>query len=261
VRCIEPVCRVKIDRLPGFPTEGEIMSGSFVEVPIAAGETMPAYYVRGSGEMPMPGIVLLQEIFGINANMRETAATFAQLGYDVIVPDLFWRQEARVDLDPSSEQDRERATSLMKGMDVELAIEDSLAAAAYLRALSGDSRKIGAVGYCLGGKLAYLLAMGRGIDASVSYYGVAIQGALDEADDLGAPLLLHIAERDHLCPAEAQAAIHRSFDNNDKVRILDHPGVGHGFARQGFPSFDPEAAGRANQATAEFLTKHLGNGA
>jgi carboxymethylenebutenolidase len=222
---------------------------------------MPAYYVRGSGETPLPGIVLLQEIFGINANMRETAETFAQLGYDVVVPDLFWRQEARVDLDPSSERDRERATSLMKGLDVKLAIEDSLAATAYLRALSGDPRKIGAVGYCLGGKLAYLLAMDWGIDASVSYYGVAIQGALDQADNLRAPVLLHIAESDHLCPAEAQAAIHRSFDNNEKVRILDHPGVGHGFARRGFPSFDAEAAGRADRATEEFLTELLGNGA
>ncbi len=236
------------------------MPGSFVKVPIGAGGTMPAYYVRGSGETPLPGIVLLQEIFGINANMRETAETFAQLGYDVVVPDLFWRQEARVDLDPSSEQDRERATSLMKGLDVKLAIKDSLAAAAYLRALGGDP-KIGAVGYCLGGKLAYLLAMDCGIDATVSYYGVAIQGALDQADDLRAPLLLHIAESDHLCPAEAQAAIHRSFDNNETVRILDHPGVGHGFARRGYPSFDPEAAGRADRATAEFLTEHLRNGA
>jgi carboxymethylenebutenolidase len=261
VNCIKPVCRVKVDHLPGFPTEGEIMPGSFVEVPIGAGGTMPAYYVPGSVEGANPGIVLLQEIFGINANIRETAATLAKSGYDVIVPDLFWRQEPRVDLDPSSEHDRERATLLMKGLDVGLAIQDSLAATAYLRASAEGPRKIGAVGYCLGGKLAYLLAMGSAIDASVSYYGVAIQGALDQADDLQIPLLMHIAERDHLCPPEAQAAIHQCFDNNENVRILDHSGVGHGFARRGFPSFDPEAAGRADRATAAFLTEYLGNGA
>jgi len=134
-------------------------------------------------------VVILQEIFGINANIRGIADEYAAAGYVTIAPDLFWRQERRVEPDPAT--DRERATALMKGLNQAQAIDDSLAAAAYLRRSKNSSGKTGAVGYCLGGRLAFFLATRLEIAAAVSYYGVAIESVLDRVDELDAPLLLH----------------------------------------------------------------------
>lgn len=117
------------------------------------------------------------------------------------------------------------------------------------------------MGYCLGGKLAYLLANRPGIEAAVSYYGVAIQDALGNATDVRCPLLLHIAQEDHLCPPAAQTAIKDALGSLNGVQVMVHPGVGHAFARKGGASFDPVAAKRANGATAAFLTRTLGTAA
>jgi carboxymethylenebutenolidase len=233
------------------------VTGSYIEIPTSDGQLMPAYLVESDRGEYRAGVVLLQEIFGVNANMRGTADTIASLGYDVIVPDLFWRQELRVELDPSSVTDRERATSLMKGLNQEQAINDALGAATYLRTAKRVSGKIGVLGYCLGGKLAFLLAMRANIAAAVSYYGVAIQSALDRVDELQAPLLLHIAMEDHLCLIDAQKAIHKLLDSRADVEIIDYPGVGHAFARRGGASFNLEAAERADSATAAFLARNL----
>ena len=233
------------------------MTGSYIEISMPNGELMPAYLVEGHGGRHRAGIVILQEIFGVNANMRITAKAFASLGYDVIVPDLFWRQQPRVELDPSSAADRERATVFMKGLNQERAIHDALAAAAYLRKSKRNAGKTGAVGYCLGGKLAFLLAIRAEIAAAVSYYGVAIDSVLDRADELAAPLLLHIGVEDALCRANAQKAIHKALDSRVNVEIIDHPAVGHAFARRGGTSFNQDAAERADNATAAFLSRHL----
>lgn len=204
------------------------------------------------------GVIVLQEIFGINANIRAIADSFAEAGYNAIAPDLFWRQEAGVELDPASEPDRERATTLMKGLDQPLAIVDALAAAANLRGLPGANGTVGAVGYCLGGKLAYLLSMQPGIDAAISYYGVAIQAALDQVGQVTAPLLLHIAELDHLCPPEAQAAIEAAVSGYDHITVMRYPDVGHAFARRGGAAFNEQDAERADSATLALLEQEVG---
>src|SRR3546814_1396681 len=110
-------------------------------------------YLARSDRPNGAGIVVLQEIFGVNANMRAVSDAFSAAGFNAIVPDLFWRQQPDVDLDPAT--DRERATELMKGLNTELAVADALVAADYLRTLDGANGKVGAVGYCLGGKLAF----------------------------------------------------------------------------------------------------------
>lgn len=235
------------------------MIGSYVEISMSDGGRMPAYLVEGIGSERRAGLVVLQEIFGVNANMRQTAEAFASLGYDVIVPDLFWRQERRVELDPSSATDRERATALMKGLNQDRALDDAIEAAAHLRGLERSSGQIGAVCYCLGGKLAFLLTTRAEIAAAVSYYGVAIEAVLDRVDELSAPVLLHIGVEDALCPKEAQAAIHKALNARAGVEIIDHPGVGHAFARLGGATFNREAAERADDATAAFLSRHLDN--
>lgn len=203
------------------------------------------------------GVVVLQEIFGVNANMRAVADAFSAAGFNAIVPDLFWRQEPGVDLDPAT--DRDHATELMKGLDAELAVADALVAADYLRALDGANGKIGAVGYCLGGKLAFLLAMTSGIDAAVSYYGVAIQAQLDQVGKVKRPLLLHLAEDDHLCPPEAQLAIEQAAAAQaGHIQVLRHPGVGHAFARINSPAYVPASAKVADAATFALLRPALG---
>ncbi|HKQ82547.1 MAG TPA: dienelactone hydrolase family protein [Steroidobacteraceae bacterium] len=231
--------------------------GSYIEIPVSKEGRMPAYLVEASGRDARPGIVVLQEIFGVNANMRQTAEVFATLGYDVIVPDLFWRQEPRIELDPSSPADRARAMTLKAGLDEECAVQDALAAVAHLQRSGRASGRAGAVGYCLGGKLAYLLATHAELSAAVSYYGVAIHGALDRAAALCAPLLVHIATNDDLCPPAAQKAIHDALGPRPNVQIIDHAAVGHAFARRGSTAFRSEAAERADSATAAFLTRHL----
>ena len=204
-------------------------------------------------------VVVLQEIFGITANLRGVVDDLAKAGYIAIAPDLFWRQAAGLELDPGSAADTERAMGLLKGLDYGLAIEDALVAANYAKQLPGANGKLGAVGYCLGGRLAYHLAMKPGINAAVSYYGVGIHSALDQAANVKCKLLLHVAEADQLCPPEAQAAIAKAMvPYADKISIVSYPGVGHAFARRGFgPTFNAEAAKRADAATLALLETEL----
>ena len=146
---------------------------------------------------------------------------------------------------------------MLRGLDQELAVQDALAAAEYMRSIRGANGKVGAVGYCLGGKLAYLMAMHDAIDAAASYYGVAIQGSLDQASKIQAPLLLHIAECDHLCPSEAQQAIADAMEGKAEVMVMSYPDVGHAFARQGGENYNTPAAERADAATARPFEKAL----
>jgi carboxymethylenebutenolidase len=231
------------------------MFASTVTLRTDAGSSFGAY-LAGSNRPNGASVVVLQEIFGVNANMRSVAEGLATAGFTAIVPDLFWRQQPGVELNPAT--DRERATELMKGLDQDLAVMDALLAAHYVRTLNGGNGKVGAVGYCLGGKLAYLLSMEAGIDAAASYYGVAIQGALDRMGAVRCPLVLHIAEEDQLCPPEAQAAIEQAAaQHSDRVKVMRYAGVGHAFARRGSPVFDQQAAERADNATKELLRANL----
>jgi carboxymethylenebutenolidase len=201
-----------------------------------------------------PGLVVLQEIFGVNAYVRSVCDRFAEAGYLALAPDLFWRQEPGVQL---AETDREKASQLMGGLDLGLATADANAAAQYLRAQEKCSGPVGAVGYCLGGKLAFLMSTGLEVKAAVSYYGVGIQSLLDKVSAVNAHLLLHIAEADALCPPEAQTKIAVAVRDNPKISLVSHAGVGHAFARTGSAAFDPAAAACADSHTAAFLQRHL----
>jgi carboxymethylenebutenolidase len=230
------------------------MASTDVYVQSADGGRFAAYLAMPPAVTRTPGVVVLQEIFGVNANIRAIVDAFAAAGFIAIAPDVFWRQQAGVNLDPGRAEDRERAMGLMKGLDERLAIEDAAAAMAYVRGLPQSNGRVGAVGYCLGGKLAYLMAARTNVDAAVSYYGVQIQASLDEAARVRAPLLLHVAAEDTLCPPETQAAIAAAMAPlHDRVSIRTYPGVGHAFARRGGASFDEAAAAQADSATLGFL--------
>jgi carboxymethylenebutenolidase len=204
-----------------------------------------------------PGIVLLQEIFGVNRYMREVADWYAQRGFVVACPDLFWRQEQGVEIDGHSEADWQRAFGLYQGLDQDRAIEDAAATMSALRRHPACEGPVGAVGFCLGGKLAYLLAVRHRPNAAVGYYGVGIENALDEAGQPACPLLLHIAGKDQYCPPAAQEVIHEVLGGNSLVTIYDYSGQDHGFARTGGEHFDPVAAEIANLRSFEFFARHL----
>jgi carboxymethylenebutenolidase len=204
-----------------------------------------------------PGIVLLQEIFGVNQVMRDIAAWYADRGFVVICPDLFWRQEPGIELTDQTEADWQKAFSLYQGLDEAKTIDDAAAAMALLRSHPACTGRVGAVGYCLGGKLAYLLAVRHQPECSVGYYGVSIEKALDEAAKLDTPLMLHVAGKDQYCPPEAQAQIHMALDGNSLAKLHDYPDCDHAFARVGGAHFDAAAAELANLRTLEFFARNL----
>jgi carboxymethylenebutenolidase len=204
-----------------------------------------------------PGVVLIEEIFGVNKVMRDLADGFARQGYVVLCPDLFWRQEPGIQMTDQTEAEWAKAFSLYKGFDEAKGVEDLKSTLAHLRKLPACTGKVGSVGYCLGGKLAYLMATRSDADSSVGYYGVGIDAALDEAKSIKRPLMLHIAEKDEYCPPAAQAKIKDALKDNPLVTLYTYPGVGHGFARPGGQHYNKEAAELANRRTAEFFQKHL----
>ncbi len=201
-----------------------------------------------------PGIVLAQEIFGVNDVMRETADQFAKQGYKVICPDLFWRQEPGIQITDKTEKDWEKAFSLYQGFDEDKGIEDLKLALNFLR--DQGCKKVGSVGYCLGGKLSYLMATRSNADCNVSYYGVGIDAALSEADNIKNPLILHIAEEDGFVDKAAQEKIKQSLTSNH-ITIHSYTGVDHAFARIEGINFDEKAAQSANERTSTFFEEHL----
>jgi carboxymethylenebutenolidase len=204
-----------------------------------------------------PGILVIQEIFGVNQGMRDLADGFAAQGYVALCPDLFWRQAPGIQLTDQTEDEWKRAFELYQGFDEGKGVTDLQVTLAYLRQYEACSGKVGSVGYCLGGKLAFLMATRSEADCNVGYYGVGIDKALDEAARITRPLLLHIAEKDEFCPAQAQQAIISVLGKNPKVTIHTYPGVGHAFARIGGQHYDKAAAESANRRTAEFFKQHL----
>jgi carboxymethylenebutenolidase len=218
-----------------------------------------AHVARPAGTAPRGAVVMIQEIFGVNRTMRELSAWVASMGFIAVAPDLFWRQQPGVDLDPDAGQAQwEQAFGFMKGMDQDKAVEDLKASLAVARTLPGANGKVATMGYCLGGRLAFMMAARGDADANVSYYGVGLEGLLGEASAIKAPLLVHIAELDKFVPAAAQAQITAGLAGHPTASVHVYPGVDHAFARLGGHSFDARAATIANGRTAELLARVLG---
>ncbi len=220
------------------------------------GGSFAAYLAKPSTETA-PGILVIQEIFGVNAVMRDLCDGFAAQGYLAICPDLFWRQEPGIDITDQSEEEWNKAFSLFQGFNETKGVEDLIATLDFLREYPGCAGRVGAVGYCLGGKLAYLMATRSNAACTVGYYGVGIENALDESSAITHPLLLHIAEKDQFCPPEAQASITAALSTISAITIHTYPGVDHAFARIGGAHYDKAAADFANDRTATFFRSHL----
>ena len=203
------------------------------------------------------GVVVIQEIFGVNAVMRAVADDLAASGFFALVPDLFWRLEPGVQLTDKTDAEWQRAFSLMKRFDATSGVKDIQAAITQLRRQPGCTAKVGAMGFCLGGFLAYLTAARTDCDASVGYYGMNIQNFLGEAANIKKPLMLHVAGKDEYHPPEAQKKVADGLAGNRLVTIHTYPEMNHAFARPGGAHYDHANAGLANGRTITFFRQHL----
>ena len=215
-------------------------------------------YVARPGAARAPAVVAIQEIFGVNAVMRQVCDDLAAQGYLAICPDLFWRLEPDVDITDQTQAEWDKALSLMGRFDVDQGVQDIAATLAHIRDDAQCTGKAGAVGYCLGGRLAYLAATRTDSDASVGYYGVGIDGYLGEAGRICRPLMLHIAAEDGFVPKPAQEQMIAGLKDNSHVTLHRYDGVDHAFARVGGKSYNEAAASLADSRTADFFRRHLG---
>ena len=216
-----------------------------------------AYRATPAGT-PKAAIVVIQEIFGVNAGIRRKCDTLAEAGYLAIAPDLFWRLEPGIELDPDIKPEMDRALGLMGQFDQDKGIADIEATIRAARAELGDDAKVGVVGYCLGGRLAFMTAARTDVDASVGYYGVGIDGLLGEKHAIAHPVLLHVPEEDHFVDKAAQAAMHAGLDDHPKVTIYDYAGEDHGFATEFGERRSDASAKLADERTAKFFAENLG---
>jgi len=233
------------------------MSGQDVRIKSSPDGEFGAYLASpASGRGP--GLVVIQEIFGVNSVMRKIADEFAARGYFALAPDLFWRLEPGVQLSDQSDAEWKRAFDLMGRFDQDAGVRDIQTSITYLRhSVAGCTGKVGAVGYCLGGLLAFLTATRTDCDAAVGYYGVNIQEKLSEAAKIRKPVMLHITGKDEYVPPEAQKKIVEGLKNNPLVTIHSYAEMNHAFARAGGAHYDKACADLANGRTSTFLRQHL----
>jgi carboxymethylenebutenolidase len=230
------------------------MGGTEIRIKAADSGDFMGYLATPEGGSG-PGIVVIQEIFGVNAVMRKITDDLAAQGYLALCPDLFWRQEPGIQITDQTEEHWARAFELFQGFDLDKGVQDLDSTIERLRALDGCSGKVGTVGYCLGGRLALLSATRTQSDASVGYYGVMLHEHTGER--INNPCLLHIATQDEFASDEQRAAVHAAWDNDPKVELHDYLGREHAFARVGGVHFHRGSADLAAERTLAFFQAHL----
>jgi carboxymethylenebutenolidase len=216
-----------------------------------------AYVARPQTGAAAPAVVVIQEIFGVNTVMRDICDGLAAQGFIAVCPDLFWRIEPGIDITDQSEAEWKRAFELFNAFDVDAGVSDIAATITATRALPGVSGKVGAVGYCLGGLLAFLTATRTDADACISYYGVGLEKHVGEADKLARPLLMHIAEKDQFVPPEAQQVILSALKDHPQIEVHTYAGRDHAFAREGGAHYDAADAAKANGRSLTFFKTNL----
>ncbi len=227
-----------------------------LKIPAHDGGAFEAYIALPENT-PAPAIIVIQEIFGVNAEMREKCDALARQGYIAVCPDLFWRIAPGIQLVDSVEEELQYAFELFGQFDVVNGVEDLKTTLGFMRNHKNCNKKVGCMGFCLGGKLAYMMASATDINASVSYYGVGIEAMLDRAAKIKTPLLMHIAEEDKFVSKDAQKQIKHALAHHPMVTIFSYPGAEHAFARGQGMHYHAESAQAAQQRTSEFLAKSL----
>ena len=231
------------------------MKASSVIVPLRDGN-MGAYLALPDGP-PKGAVIAIMEIWGVNETMRTHAKEFADAGYICLVPDVFWRQEPNVDLSDKNPQDVIKAFDLYYDFDYNIAVQDMDQTAQYLKNLPGFDGKVGAVGYCLGGKLCYLMCCRTDIDCAVAYYGTYIEHEIKEVKNLHRPFLLHMAMKDRWVQKEVNDLLERKLGASPLVTIHKYPEADHAFARHGGLTYRKAEADKALKVTLDFFDNHL----
>src|ERR1700722_138535 len=214
-------------------------------------------YIARPKTLPASAVVVLQELFGVNADIRKTCDELAEQGFIAVAPDLFWRQEPGVDLSVTSEADWQHGLRLYQAYDRDAGvrdIQDTLKAVAKLPECTG---KIGVQGYCLGALMTFLTAVRGQVNAAVAYHGGDTEKYLGEVQNLHAPLLMHLGEEDEFISRAAQAQIKAALAGKANATVYSYPGQRHAFARHNGTHYDAAAAALANARTREFLHQNL----
>ena len=233
------------------------MNGHWIDIKAHDGGTFGAYVSTPPKDTAGgPGIVLIQEIWGVNQHIRDVADQYAMDGFTVFAPDVFWRQQPRVDLG-YNEVDNPKAFALMGALDRSNAVKDLASTASVLRAHSASVGKIASVGYCMGGALSFMCAASGSVDAAVCYYGGGIHTMLDRAPDINVPVLMHFAENDGHISMSAVELVQAAFKGRDEVRIDVYPGVDHGFNCWGRAMYNQKAAALARGRSLAFLARSI----
>jgi carboxymethylenebutenolidase len=228
-----------------------------IEIETLARDGRFSAYAAEPASAPKAAVIVIQEIFGVNEGIRRKCDHWASLGYLALAPDLFWRLQPGVELDSDVPDEFQEALGLMGRFDQDAGISDIEATIRVARQRLGGSGKVGCVGYCLGGRLAFMTSARTDIDASVGYYGVGIDGLLREKHAISRPLLLHIPTADGFVGREVQQAMHEGLDDHPKVTLYDYQGLDHGFAAETGKRRNDEAARLADGRTEGFFTEHL----
>lgn len=230
------------------------MNSSWIDIQSTNGDTFSGYLTlppRGTG----PGLVLIQEIWGVNEHIRTVADQYALEGFVVLAPDVFWRQEQRVDL-KYDEPGTQRAFELMNGLDQPKAIEDLVGAVNTLRSRDDVTGSVATVGYCMGGRLSFLTAVAGDVDAAVCYYPGGIQNVIDQADQTDTPLLFNFAGKDHMITQEVRDAVAAKVAQRDNVEIYLYADSDHGFNRWAGAPWNLHDAMLARGRVLQFLSHH-----
>ena len=216
-----------------------------------------AFVWEPEGKAETGAVVVIQEIFGVNDSLRETAQTLADQGFIAIAPDLYWRLKPGVNISDKTDAEWKKAIGLMNRFDQNKGVEDLKTTLAAARELPGCNGNAGTIGYCLGGRLAVMMAARSDSDVNISYYGVGLDELLPEFDTVEAPLMLHIAELDEYFPEASREKLLDGTEDNEWVDAFVYPNVQHAFARVDGIHYDARAAAIANGRTAELLAEIL----
>jgi carboxymethylenebutenolidase len=207
---------------------------------------------------PTGVVVLIQEIFGVNQAMRDTAAWVADMGFLAVCPDLFWRIQPGIDITDKTEAEWKQAFELFNNFDQAKGIEDLTATVAAARTLTGANGRVGTMGYCLGGRLAFMMAEQSDADVNISYYGVGLDNLLGDLAKVTKPLVVHIADKDEFFPPEGRAKVIEAVKGRKQIACYAYPHADHAFARVGGVHWNGRSATIANGRSAEALVAALG---
>jgi carboxymethylenebutenolidase len=216
-----------------------------------------AAYIAQPETLPAPGVVVLHEVFGVNADIRKHCDELAEQDFIAVAPDLFWRQEPGVDLSVTSEPDWQHGLRLYQAYDRDDGAGDVKDTADAVAKLAECTGKVAVLGYCLGGLMTFLTAVRYGVDAAVVYHGGDTEKYLGEVDGLHAPLLMHLAEEDEFISKPAQAKIKAALARRPTATVYSYPGQRHAFTRHNGAHYNAAAAALANGRTSEFLNQQL----